>query len=200
MKIGVLGGTFNPPHTGHLHAAQAARTELGLDTVLFVPTNQPPHKSVPKMSATTKQRLEMTELAAQSIGAQVCTVELERGGKSYTADTLDELKNLYPQAEFWLIVGTDMFLSIQNWYAPERIFKAANIAVVARDEESRDLLLKHADELKKSFNARVDLINTYAVEVSSTRLRECAEDEYLSPEVREYICKNKLYQKAGDIC
>ncbi len=200
MKIGVLGGTFNPPHMGHLHAAQAARQELVLDEVLFVPTNQPPHKAVPGNSATTEQRLEMAALAAESIGARVCTVELERGGKSYTADTLDELKKLYPDAELWLIMGTDMFLTLQNWYAPERIFEAAHIAVVAREASSREVLLKQRERLICEFNARVDLINTHAVEISSTQLRNGAdiEDEYLCPGVREYIRENKLYQKAGD--
>lgn len=202
MKIGMLGGTFNPPHIGHLHAAQAAQRELGLDDVLFVPTNQPPHKTVPENSATTEQRLEMARLAAGSIGAHVSTVELDRGGKSYTADTLTELKKLYADAEIWLIMGTDMFLTLQNWYAPQRIFDTAHIAVVAREASSQDILIKQRERLMREYNARVDLINTHAIEVSSTQLREneAVKDEFLPPEVREYINKHKLYQKVGELC
>ena len=197
MRIGVLGGTFNPPHIGHTHAASAARDALGLDLVLLIPANLPPHKTIPEGSASTAQRLEMTRLAAQSIGAQVCTVELDRGGKSYTADTLELLQGMYPGAEIWLIIGTDMFLTIHQWYEPERIFAAARLAVVAREADTQEEICAHKKWLAENYGARADVINTDAVEISSTELRdgEVPAQEFLSPEVLEYIRENRLYER-----
>lgn len=197
MRIGILGGTFNPPHIGHTHAADAARKALGLDTVMFVPANLPPHKTIPEGSATGEQRMEMARLAAESIGACVCDIEFKRPGKSYTSDTLKLMREEYPDAELWLIMGTDMFLSIQNWHCPQEIFNRANIAVVAREASSADAILSHKEKLEREFHAKIDLIDTEALEISSTQLR-CDEgicSEYLCEQVREYICKNKLYKK-----
>ena len=199
MRIGVLGGTFNPPHAGHLHAATAAKEALKLDTVILVPANQPPHKQIPLGSATPEQRLKMTELAAESIGARVSTIEFEREGKSYTADTLRELASIYKGAQLWLIMGTDMFLTVQNWYAPEQIFAVAHIAVVAREETRREEILSHKEKLEKDFDARVDIVDTHAIEVSSTRIRStCAGKWDFVPEsVEKFIIENKLYQNSG---
>jgi len=197
MRIGVMGGTFNPPHIGHANAASAARQELGLDLVLFVPASLPPHKAIPEGSASGTQRMEMTRLMARSIGAEVCGIEFERSGASYTADTLDILKEKYAGAQLWLIVGTDMFLSLQNWYQPERIFKAARIAVVAREASSEDVIAEHKIALEREFGAGIDLIDAEVLEISSTELR-CGKEvcaEYLCSEVAEYIRENHLYEK-----
>ena len=198
MKIGVLGGTFNPPHIGHTHAAVAARDALGLEKILFVPTNQPPHKEVPEGSADTRQRVEMACLAAESIGAEVSDAETSRGGKSYTADTLDILKAQYSGAEIWLIMGTDMFLSLHKWYAPERIFKNACIAVVARDASGIETLSAQKEYLEREFGARAEIIDADVIEISSTELRRGENESCLCPQVRDYIRRNKLYRKAGD--
>ncbi len=196
MRIGILGGTFNPPHIGHTHAAKAAIKALGLDTVLFVPVALPPHKTIPEGSATGEQRMEMARLAAESIGAEVCDIEFKRPGKSYTAETLKFLKEEYPGAQFWLIMGTDMFLSIHTWYHPEDIFAAAHIAVVEREASGADAIISQKQKLEREFGAKIDLIDTETLEISSTQLRcnGCIASEYLCQSVREYILKNRLYQ------
>ncbi len=198
MRIGILGGTFNPPHIGHTHAAKAAIKALGLDTVLFVPAALPPHKTIPEGSATGEQRMEMARLAAESIGAKVSDIEFKRPGKSYTAETLRFLKEEYPSAQFWLIMGTDMFLSIHTWYRPEDIFSAAHIAVVAREAMSADAIIAQRKKLKREFDAKIDLIDTEVLEISSTQLRcdGSIASEYLCQPVREYILKNRLYENS----
>lgn len=127
-KIGVFGGTFNPPHAGHLLAAEEVKKALGLDRILFVPDAWPPHKAMPEGSPAPEQRLEMVRAAVKGLDiAEVSDMELRRGGKSYTADTLRLLKAQYPEDRLYLITGTDMFLSLHNWYAPEEICRHAVI-------------------------------------------------------------------------
>ncbi|MDE6454668.1 MAG: nicotinate-nicotinamide nucleotide adenylyltransferase, partial [Dysosmobacter sp.] len=125
MKIGVYGGAFNPPHLGHITAARAVFGLLKLDKLLVVPTGRPPHKQLPPGSPTPDQRLEMTRLAMEQAGlgerAEVLDLEVRREGSSYTADTLAALREQYPEDELWLLVGADMFLTLQTWYKPERI-------------------------------------------------------------------------------
>ena len=112
MRIGVYGGTFNPIHRGHLTAARAAADALGLEKVLLIPDNLPPHKALPAGSATGEDRLEMCRLTAGEVpGMEVLDLELRRSGPSYTSDTLAELHAQYPDDELWLLVGSDMCLS-----------------------------------------------------------------------------------------
>lgn len=196
MRIGILGGTFNPPHIGHIHAARAARDALKLDRVVFVPAYLPPHKTLPAGSAGAEQRLAMASLAAETMGAEVSDIELARGGTSYTADTLELLQKKLPGDRLWLIVGTDMFLTIQNWRAPERIFACARLAVVAREAGSREQLWEHKRELENAYGCGVDLIDADAVEISSSALRQrCAQaDAYIPEPVRRYIEREGLYR------
>ncbi|MCD8005153.1 MAG: nicotinate-nicotinamide nucleotide adenylyltransferase, partial [Oscillospiraceae bacterium] len=132
MKIGIFGGTFDPPHLGHMEAARTAVAALELDRLLFVPARTPPHKNLPEDGASPAQRLEMTELMADGLGmpgvARASGLELEREGKSYTADTLRQLHELFPQDELWLLVGSDMFLSLHRWSRPEEIMALAGVA------------------------------------------------------------------------
>ena len=133
MKTGVLGGTFNPPHNGHLAAARHVRDALGLDQVLFIPTNLPPHKELPAGSATTAQRCDMVRLmTAPYDWAVFSDMEVGRGGTSYTVETLRDL-HAAGYDDLTLIVGTDMLLSFDVcWRAPEEIARLARLAVVAR--------------------------------------------------------------------
>ena len=122
MRIGIYGGTFNPPHLGHLTAAKAAFELLRLDRLLLIPASQPPHKALPAGSPSAEQRLALTRLAAEQLElgdrVEVLDIELRRQGKSYTVDTLEELRRQYPGAELWLLMGTDMFLTFQAWREP----------------------------------------------------------------------------------
>ena len=137
MKIGIYGGTFNPPHNGHITAAQAAIQQLELDKLLLIPDKIPPHKELPSGSANEQQRYEMTVLAAGKLGkiAEVTDMELRRPGKSYTSDTLRELQERYPGDELFLLMGSDMFLSFQEWREPEAICQMAILAPFSRTEE-----------------------------------------------------------------
>ena len=144
MKIGVYGGTFNPPHLGHVTAARAVSELLKLDKLLFIPAGLPPHKPLPEGTPSPEQRLEMTRLAAEQtgLGDRVETLDLEilRGGRSYTSETLKLLRQQYPDDELWLLMGTDMFLTIQTWHDPARIFELAGIAAFGRTEEDTEEL------------------------------------------------------------
>ena len=136
MKIGIYGGTFNPVHTGHIHAAKQAVEILGLTKLLMIPDRIAPHKEIPAGSPTPEQRLEMLELAvAGEEKIRVSDIELKREGKSFTYLTVEALAELYPGAELYLLMGTDMFLSFHTWRNPERITAKAALAVMYRGEK-----------------------------------------------------------------
>ena len=196
-KIGILGGTYNPPHTGHLHAAIAARDALGLDRVILLPSFLPPHKTMPQNAPDAEERLAMTRLAAAEIYAEVSDLEIRRGGTSYTADTLAEFSNMYPNDTLWFIMGTDMFLTVQNWVRPNEIFELARIAVVLREDSDAARVKAHKDELEQTFSCEIDLVDVKAHPISSTELRENVLDEehqmYLPKSVLDYIRKHRFY-------
>ena len=179
MKIGVYGGTFNPPHLGHVTAARAVSELLKLDKLLFIPAGLPPHKPLPEGTPSPEQRLEMTRLAAEQtgLGDRVETLDLEilRGGRSYTSETLELLRQQYPDDELWLLMGTDMFLTIQTWHDPARIFELAGIAAFGRTEEdTEELFAVQRDYLYRTYpNARIFTLTIPGViDVSSTELRQ----------------------------
>ena len=124
-KIGIYGGTFNPPHCGHISAAGQALERLKLDRLLVLPASIPPHKVLPPNSPTATQRLELTKLAMATLPqAEVLDLELCRSGTSYTADTIGLLRSQYPGEQLYLLMGTDMFLSFHTWYQPEIICRS----------------------------------------------------------------------------
>ena len=210
MKIGVYGGTFNPPHLGHLTAARAVFDLLKLDKLLLVPAGLPPHKALPAGSPTAEQRLEMTRLAAEQLGlgdrVQVLDLELRRQGKSYTADTLSQIRELHPEAELWLLMGTDMFLTLQTWHEPEAIFALAGIAAFGRTEEdTEELFSVQREYLYRTYpDARIfTLTIPGVVDISSTELREQLSADrganLLAPAVYGYILREGLYGTGADL-
>ncbi len=131
-KIGILGGTFNPPHIGHLIVANEVKQSLGLDEVRLMPTAVPPHKTAPG-DATAKQRLQMVELAVKAInGLTVSAFEVERGGVSYTFDTMKQLTEIEPESEFYFIIGGDMIDLLPEWYRIEELVTLVNFVGVGR--------------------------------------------------------------------
>ena len=209
MKIGVYGGTFNPPHLGHLAAARAAMDALGLDKLLLMPAATPPHKELPPGSPPAADRLAMVEKLADALlmpkAVQVSTLEMDRPGPSYTADTVEQLHEREPEAQLWLLVGSDMFLSLHTWREPERIMKYASVCAFHRtqaDEAARFAAQK--ERLERDYDARVQLIPVPGlVEISSTRLRELLSRgegrEYLHPSVYGYILLHGLYGTHADL-
>lgn len=210
MRIGVYGGAFNPPHLGHITAARAVSGLLKLDKLLVIPTGHPPHKTLPPGGPTPEQRLEMTRLAMEQAGLkdriEVLDLEIRREGNSYTADTLARLKEQYPEDELWLLMGADMFLTLQSWRQPERILSLAGIAAFGRTEaDTGELFDLQRDYLYRMYpQARLFTLSIPGVvDVSSTELRDrLAKGEggaLLAPAVYGYILRKKLYGTAEDL-
>ena len=210
MKIGIYGGTFNPPHLGHIAAARAVFELLRLDRLVLVPTGLPPRKELPAGTPTPEQRLELTRLAGEQLGlgerVETLDIELRRTGPSYTADTLAQLRERYPEDELWLLMGTDMFLTLQTWREPERILSLAGIAAFGRTEEDTEELFSVQREYlyRRYPQARIfTLTIPGVVDVSSTRLREQlargAGGELLAPAVYGRILRDKLYGTDADL-
>jgi nicotinate-nucleotide adenylyltransferase len=132
MHIGLLGGTFNPIHNGHLHLAEAVRKKLHLDRILFIPSGNPPHKKEAEIPPA-EHRLEMTRLALLGHpGFELSDIEVKRPGKSYSVETVSELKRLYPHDRLFFIIGTDAFLDLPTWREPERLLSLCDFVVVSR--------------------------------------------------------------------
>lgn len=195
MRTGILGGTFNPPHLGHLHAAQLAHDALKLDRVLFIPTNIPPHKTLPENTASPEARCEMVRLlTADTPWAQLDTIEIDRGGASYTVDTLRALHER-GEDDLHLIIGTDMLLSFDKiWRAPDEIARLAALSVCARENEDWDALERKAELLRETFGATVELVRGDSLTISSTELRRGGDlHRFTAPAVADYIEREHLY-------
>lgn len=191
MKIGVFGGTFNPPHNGHVRLAKAAADELKLDKLLVIPSCIPPHKIAAKL-ADGQERLEMCRLAfGCDPRFEVSPMELERGSRSYTVETLRELKALYPDSELYFIVGSDMLESFDKWYLWQEILSLSVLCAASR-EEGYNPDLRRFGKLAE----RIKIITLDPLEVSSTQIRNSAGEvspELLDPKVAAYIREHGLY-------
>lgn len=199
--IGIYGGSFSPPHMGHYRALTAFLTAFRPDVTYVIPTLVPPHKSL-SSAATPEQRLAMCHLAFDELSVVVSDREIRRGGKSYTVLTLEELAA--PDTRLLLLCGTDMFLTLDKWYMPERIFELAEIVYVAREagEEGKAASLamaKKAEEYRARFGATVHALPLDTLELSSSEIRAMLADgqdtdTLLHPKVKEYIERCNLYR------
>ena len=134
-RIGIYGGTFNPPHVGHFRGAEYALEQLQLDRLFMMPAHTAPHKETSQDMPTPQQRLQMVQLGLGDREDMVVSdLEINRGGISYTADTVEQMAAQYPGAQLYLIMGTDMLSSFESWRDPERILKHATLAVLCRGE------------------------------------------------------------------
>ncbi|MEX0800995.1 MAG: nicotinate-nucleotide adenylyltransferase [Dehalococcoidia bacterium] len=198
VRLGVLGGTFDPVHRGHLALAAAARDELALDEVLFVPAGRPWRKADSEISSHT-DRLEMLRLALAGEDAfAVSTVELEREGPSYTADTLQALHDERPDAELYFIVGADALADLPNWVRPERILELARLAVARRDDVD-DEAVREAERRLPALATRVVWLSMPVLPVSATEIRERVRrgqpiEELVPAAVAAYIRERGLYR------
>ena len=180
MKIGIYGGSFNPPHLGHQNAAVEAAEKCALDKLLLIPAGIPPHKVMEQGSPANEHRLAMTRLmggqAALQSGVEVEVLDLEmaREGKSYTVDTLRALRRQYPNDELLLFMGTDMFFSFESWRAPEEIAKLAKVVAFYRNaDDSAAAFAAQAERLRARFGGSFEaLALDRVIEASSTALRE----------------------------
>ena len=197
-RIGIYGGTFNPPHIGHLRAAQQAAEILDLDKLLLIPDRIAPHKVIPSGSPTPEQRLEMVQIAVKnSPKLEVSDMELRREGPSYSYITVEQLREEYPDAKLYLLMGTDMFLSFLSWKNPDRILANVTLAVLYRGEKGEVRLIEEQMEKLRETGADVVLIRNDVVNISSTQMRRllafrCA-GELLPEGVLDYIREYRLY-------
>ncbi len=201
-RIGIYGGTFSPPHVGHLRAAEYAQKELKLSKLFLIPSNISPHKTLPPHSPTPAQRLQMLQLAAGDT-MEVSDLELNRGGVSYTYMTVEQLKEAYPAQELVLLMGTDMFLSFLTWKEPERIYKQSSLGVFYRgDAREAEQILQQKKTLE-AMGATVYLVENPVTHISSTQIRRmlvfrCG-SEFLPDGVEDYIRENGLYGTGEDL-
>lgn len=194
MLVGIMGGTFDPIHTGHLIAAERARVEAGLDEVWLMPANVPPHKAnAPK--ATTRQRWEMVCLAAEGNPFfRPIDIEISKGGVSYSIDTIELLRKEHPDKEFAYIIGADMVQYLPQWHRIDDIVRHIRFIGLARPGYKLDM-----GHMPENIRSRVTIVPMTIVEISSTAIREergrKRSVRYLVPEaVNGYMEVNRLYE------
>lgn len=197
MRIGIFGGAFNPVHNGHLNIADAFYEALSLDKLLFIPTAKPPHKSDAGL-LSGEDRVNMLRLAVEKKPYEISTIEFERNDKSYTYDTLIELKKLYPDSEFFLIIGADQIIHFDKWYRYEDILGMVTLCTSAREnEEEKQLIIESAKRLgiKDSFY----MSDRAVIRVSSSEIRDKIKhgsdvSALLPKKVFDYISEKGLYR------
>ncbi len=217
MKLGIFGGTFNPIHYGHLRVAEEVKEKLGLNKIIFVPSGSPPLKG--RELADAKHRYRMVQLAAsKNRSFAVSAIEYKNKDKSYSVDTLEKLRRIYPGARLYFIAGIDAFIDIPNWWQPERLVSLADFIVVSKpsfrftDLASSPYLKINKNILKKLDDAKLQtyktklksgrdiiMVHITPVEISATRIRKLIKRregiKYLLPEeVESYIITHKIYR------
>lgn len=197
MKIGIFGGAFNPVHNGHLNIADAFYEDLKLDKLLLIPTANPPHKSGAGL-LSGEDRINMLRLAIENKPYEISTIEFERNDKSYTYNTLLELKKLYPEADLFLIIGADQIINFDKWYRCSDILDMVTLCASAREnEEEKQIIIKSAQRLgiQDSFY----MSSRAVLRVSSSEIRDKIKNgsdvsKLLPKKVFDYISEKGLYR------
>lgn len=204
MKIALFGGSFNPPHRGHLEAARTVLRELKPDKLLIMPANIPPHKALADSSPTAQDRFELAKLAFSELeNTEVLDLELRREGKSYTAITVEELRREYPDDELMLVMGTDMLLSFEEWYRFRYLLSELTLIVLARMDGDERMLLQKAEQLRRDYGAHVRLMRHEPLPMSSTEiralLRRRAGRDYLPAAVYARVIQKHYYDAQPEL-
>lgn len=205
QRLGIFGGTFNPPHNGHLYIAGQAMEKARLDKVIFLPCGNPPHKKVDG-DVDAVHRLAMTRLAVKDdlrftvSDLEVCESKADISKKSYTAETLKRLANEYPDERLCFVVGADSLRDMESWHCPERIFELAEIVVVSRGGIEDKIVEEKTGLYRKKYNAAITVVQVLPVELSSSVLREKIRSgdsllDQIPKPVLEYIEKNRIYKE-----
>ncbi len=207
-KKGIMGGTFDPIHNGHLALADCALHQFALDEIMFLPAGNPPHKQGRSDGADPAQRLAMVRLAIS--GYPYFTLddeEMHRSGFTYTRDTLIRLKDKEPLTEFFFIIGADSLMSFDTWYHPEAICRYCSLLVARRDGSDDNMISRKMNELRKDYDASVYILDAPFLDISSTALRrlcreKCSIQGLVPDVVADYIKKNDIYscQSIAEIC
>lgn len=202
-KVGIMGGTFNPVHYGHLFLAEQAYEQLGLDKCLFMPSKNPPHKKGQEITSG-EHRLNMVRLAVLSNPHfEASTTELDREGMTYTADTLKLLTAEHPDTEYYFIVGADSLLQMTQWREPQTVFRLSTIAVAGRNHLPEDILDQQIKGLTEEFGAKITYLQMPDIEISSADIRERIANGktiryYLPEQVMDYIIYHGLFNNSKE--
>ena len=202
-RLGILGGTFNPPHNGHIYIAQQAKVLANLDKVLFVPCGNPPHKAV-EGEIDARARLEMTRLAIEDCeGFEICDIEVKSHNKSYTANTLNQLSKIYPDWKLCFIVGGDSLDYMDKWYRPKTIFSLAEIIAVSRSGLDSKAANEKAQIYREKYDAQITLVEVEPIDISSSDIRDSLRlgkdvSPFINQKVLDYIKNCGIYSYADD--
>lgn len=200
-RIGIMGGTFNPIHAGHLLLAEWAKEEASLDEIWLIPSGISYIKAKLEV-APAEDRLRMAQLAAEGNGHFRCLdLEVRRGGYTYSYETLEELAQAYPRDEFYFILGADCLFALERWKFPDRILGACKLIAAVRDEASMEEMEEKKAELERRFGGEIFLMPFIRLSLSSTEIRrrvgEGKSVRYMVPDsVLSYIEEKGLYRKA----
>ena len=200
MKIGIMGGTFDPIHNGHLEIAKAAYEQFHLDKVWFMPNGNPPHKALTDIGSSVKERLRMVELAIEGQdGFCLEAYEARKKSVSCSYETMEYFNKIYPEDDFYFIIGADSLFAVDRWVHPERLFPTCTILAAYRDEmNTRDKMEKLMHYLRERYHAKCGLLVSPLIDISSSELRERIKEGesirgFVPKKVEEYIKHEFLY-------
>ena len=202
MKIGIMGGTFDPIHNGHLMLGRFARDLFHLDEIWFMPNGTPPHKASDSIESRTEQRVEMVRRSISNEKDFVLQLyEVENQEVNYSYLTMEHFREIYPEHKFHFIIGADSLFNIEKWKCPERLLKTCVILAAYRDGKNKQEMDEQIAYLNQKFGADIHLLNTPNVAISSSEIRkklELHEDvsDVMPACVYEYILENKLYEES----
>lgn len=204
MKIGIMGGTFDPIHIGHLLLGEFAYEDFGLDEIWFLPNGNPPHKETADTGTSLEHRIEMIRKAIEGVPHfRLNLHEANTGEHSYTYRTMQEFNQMFPEHEFYFILGADSLFSIEQWKYFREIFPTCTILAAMRDDKDAREMQRQILYLTEKYGARIRLLQAPLLEISSTVIRDRASRDlgvrYMVPDsVAEYIRTNHLYKKKED--
>ncbi|MCM1189028.1 MAG: nicotinate-nucleotide adenylyltransferase [bacterium] len=201
-KVGIVGGTFNPIHIGHLMLAEWAADALGLEEVWILPAGIPNGKPDGSNILPGRERLHMTELAVQGNPRLRCLdLEVRREGRSYTCETVEELNRTFPGTKFYFVLGADCLFTLENWKSPDRILQGCTLAAAVRDGMPEEAMRKKREELLQKFGGEILLIPFVNMSLSSSEIRERVRTgksiRYMVPEkVEAYLTERGFYRES----
>lgn len=199
-KIGIMGGTFDPIHIGHLILGEKAYEQFGLEKVLFLPSGNPPHKRIRPGRASDEERVEMVQMAISgNPHFELSLLEMHQEGYSYTYRTLERLRASHPEEDYYFIIGADSLFTLEQWREPGRICQNCKIAVAVRNHTDQTTLLKEMARLSERYQGTFFQLDTPDVEISSEHIREWVRAGetiryYVPDPVRDFIYRHHIYR------
>ena len=200
-RVGIMGGTFDPIHMGHLILGEQSFEQLHLDKVLFMPAGNPPHKQNRTGRASDQQRMDMVKLAiSDNPHFEISLAEMHETGYTYTCRTLEELKEQNPDTDYYFIIGADSLFTFESWHEPQRICNACTLVVAVRDHATKDELNTQIQFLSHKYKGHFTLLDTMNIDVSSHLVRQWVEEGkslkyYVPDNVISYMKENGIYRK-----